>query len=78
MESILQQIIQLGVLKGQLVKAAMDVGDKINELHKERVHGCKHEFSKPIPGYEHEGGHCLHCGINEVYYLSNKDKFPKH
>ena len=56
---------------------AMDVGDKINELHEERVHGCKHDFSKPVPGYEHEGGTCLHCGINEVYYLSNKDKFPK-
>lgn len=28
---------------------------------------CDHEFSKPLNGYEHEGGYCTKCGINEVH-----------
>lgn len=28
---------------------------------------CPHEFSKPLKGYEHEGGNCIHCGIGELY-----------
>jgi DNA-directed RNA polymerase subunit RPC12/RpoP len=27
---------------------------------------CDHKFTPPITGYEHEGGHCTHCGINEL------------
>ena len=30
-------------------------------------HFCDHTFSAPIPGYEHEGGTCTQCGINEVH-----------
>jgi hypothetical protein len=27
---------------------------------------CPHEFSDPVKSYEHEGGYCKHCGINEI------------
>lgn len=33
---------------------------------------CDHTFSAPIPGYEHEGGTCTQCGINEVHAHSMK------
>ena len=33
---------------------------------------CEHEFSPALKGYEHEGGHCTKCGINEVYWDCNK------
>jgi hypothetical protein len=28
---------------------------------------CKHEFNPPYVGYEHEGGNCKLCGINELH-----------
>lgn len=77
MESIYQQLTQLELLKGQMQKALQDIQNKIFDLKQDRINACHHEFSKPVPGYEHEGGHCLHCGINEVYYLSNKERFAK-
>ena len=33
---------------------------------------CDHEFSKPLNGYEHEGGYCTKCGINEVHAVCQK------
>lgn len=33
---------------------------------------CNHRFTKPIIGYEHEGGSCVRCGINEVFWATNK------
>ncbi len=33
---------------------------------------CKHEFDPPLRGYEHEGGQCKYCGINEVYWAHAK------
>ena len=33
---------------------------------------CDHEFSPPLKGYEHEGGQCTKCGINEVMWDCNK------
>ena len=35
-------------------------------LEESRVN-CPHEFDEPIPDYEHEGGACKLCGINELY-----------
>ena len=32
---------------------------------------CNHTFTKPIIGYEHEGGQCVHCGINEGGSMCN-------
>lgn len=43
---------------------------KRNDLLRQRAY-CKHVFSKPIKGLEHEGGACTECGINEVYARSN-------
>lgn len=34
---------------------------------------CDHDFAPAFPGYEHEGGHCRKCGINEVYWECNKE-----
>lgn len=48
-------------------KAALAVYEKhLRELEDSRVN-CIHEFTKPIPKYEHEGGECIHCGINELF-----------
>jgi hypothetical protein len=35
---------------------------------------CDHDFASALKGYEHEGGHCIKCGINAVYWECNKDK----
>jgi len=35
---------------------------------------CKHEFSPPYKNYEHEGGQCKLCGINELEALSIKQR----
>lgn len=40
--------------------------DHLKELEDTRVN-CKHKFSKAFPGYEHEGGECIYCGINELF-----------
>lgn len=29
---------------------------------------CKHDFVAPMKGYEHEGGACVHCGMNEIQW----------
>jgi hypothetical protein len=33
---------------------------------------CEHDFAPALKGYEHEGGHCTKCGINEVFWEHNK------
>lgn len=43
----------------------------LRELEKRRVE-CEHKFTYALPGYEHEGGYCSKCGINEVHARSNK------
>lgn len=35
---------------------------------------CKHEFSPPYKNYEHEGGRCKLCGINELEAISIKQR----
>lgn len=35
---------------------------------------CNHDFAPAFPGYEHEGGTCRKCGINEVYWECNKER----
>lgn len=39
---------------------------RARELEAERAN-CHHEFTRAMVGYEHEGGECIYCGINEVY-----------
>ena len=47
--------------------------DELKVLIAERKE-CKHEFDRPaIKGWEHEGlGPCKHCGIGELYAISQK------
>ncbi len=42
--------------------------NRLMELRKE----CDHDFAPPLKNFEHEGGHCKHCGINEIYWLHIK------
>ena len=39
---------------------------ELRKLEADRVH-CKHIFERADKGYEHEGGYCSECGINELY-----------
>ena len=39
---------------------------ELRKIEAERVH-CPHTFERAVPGYEHEGGYCSLCGINELY-----------
>lgn len=39
---------------------------KLRSLELKRI-DCTHIFSKPVLNYEHEGGTCIKCGINELY-----------
>lgn len=45
----------------------------LKQLQDARV-TCVHEFSAPMTGYEHEGGYCVHCGINELHAQTLKHK----
>ena len=38
----------------------------LRDLENSRV-DCAHIFSEPVLNYEHEGGYCTECGINELY-----------
>lgn len=39
---------------------------ELHELESARIY-CSHTFEPAVVGYEHEGGHCTKCGINELY-----------
>jgi hypothetical protein len=43
----------------------------VEELENRRAY-CKHQFSRAVKGYEHEGGYCTECGINELYAPTHK------
>ena len=34
---------------------------------KARRNDCEHSFMPALLGYEHEGGYCNKCGINQVF-----------
>jgi hypothetical protein len=69
--TLLEQINQ----QQQVVHAAEDArreaAVQLNKLLDQRM-DCDHDFSKPLKGYEHEGGHCVKCGINEVFWACTK------
>lgn len=52
-------------------KALAQKRERLEQKLKSRFN-CAHSFTKPLPGFEHEGGQCEYCGINEVYWLHNK------
>ena len=41
--------------------------DKMYNVFLDLRKKCDHTFSAPVRGYEHEGGICVKCGINEVH-----------
>ena len=45
---------------------------ELRELESARVY-CEHTFEPALKGYEHEGGYCTRCGINELYAKTLKD-----
>lgn len=60
---------QIAEQQGHLSRLQQEVygiQQKLVELRAQQQH-CQHVFSKALPGYEHEGGTCEVCGINEVY-----------
>ena len=71
MTSLLQQITSAERERRAILRQLMEQEHLIDELKALRFE-CDHDFAPAYPGYEHEGGHCTKCGINEVYWLSNK------
>lgn len=65
LDQVYKQIRQLDAELDQLKNQA-------RSLERARVNACNHQFGPLHVGYEHEGGTCIHCGINEVYYLHHK------
>ncbi len=55
----------------ELEVALRDMHKHRDELYLERAL-CDHVFTPPLKNYEHEGGECKICGINEVHALSQK------
>lgn len=68
--TLLERINLAEARRRELAVALLNQDGIIAELKAMRL-TCQHEFSPPFPGYEHEGGTCLKCGINEVYWASN-------
>jgi hypothetical protein len=51
-----------------------EMEDLIDELKDTALNVCDHDISKPVEGYEHEGGTCIKCGLNEIYIAVNRRK----
>jgi len=53
----------------EIAALEQSIGDRKRELtalENSRVK-CAHTFSAAVRGYEHEGGHCTKCGINQLH-----------
>lgn len=51
-------------------KQALEAQSKLtaaNNYLDEMAKLCDHEFQAAPPGFEHEGGTCIHCGFMELY-----------
>ena len=55
----------------EIAKRLAEQDAVIAELKSYRLE-CDHTFAPALKGYEHEGGHCTKCGINEVFWEHNK------
>ncbi len=53
---------------------ALRVARKNLDELKQQQATCAHTFSDPIKGYEHEGGYCTECGVNELYAMTLKNQ----
>lgn len=68
-------IDMIAPLEASIQKSESELAEmkkRLRILKERRVTECAHEFSPPYNGFEHEGGTCIHCGINEVYYAHMK------
>lgn len=54
------------------LKQCVEVQEKHVESLRAQRATCKHVFSEPLKGYEHEGGMCVLCGINELHAFQLK------
>jgi hypothetical protein len=65
-------------IKMSLVKARFDLASAEHEVLvsqkklEQAQMACEHKFAKPELNFEHEGGHCEICGINELYFQTLK------
>ena len=67
------------LIKDQIAKRRSEIRelqDKIASLNKEvfsiereAITKCNHEW-KTLKNYEHEGGNCIKCGLNQLYVES--------
>lgn len=55
----------------ELQRAVAQQQARIKELEYSRF-DCDHEWGQPIKNYEHEGEHCIKCGINSIFWECNK------
>lgn len=64
--TLLEEIKEQEEIVRRLEKQIIDEKSSLLFLMETR-RDCHHVFSAPVPGYEHEGGTCTQCGINEVH-----------
>ena len=73
MYTLLDQINTAEKKRREIAQRLMEQDAMIAELKSYRFE-CDHDFAPALKGYEHEGGHCTKCGINEVFWEHNKKK----
>ena len=73
MITLLDQINTAEKKRREIAQRLAEQDAVIAELKSYRFE-CVHDFAPALKGYEHEGGHCTKCGINEVFWEHNKKK----
>ena len=53
----------------ELKKSIFSLEKDIANLKEEAVTKCNHKW-KTLKNYEHEGGNCIKCGLNQLYVES--------
>lgn len=71
--TLLDQINYAEKTRHQIAQRLMEQDELLAELRALRFE-CDHDFAPALPGYEHEGGHCKKCGINEVFWACNRPR----
>jgi hypothetical protein len=74
--TLLGQINQAEKTRHEIAERLAEQDAVIAELKSYRWE-CEHDFAPALKGYEHEGGTCKKCGMNEVYWASNWEMFKK-
>jgi hypothetical protein len=69
--SLLAQIEHAEKKRREIAQRLAEQDAMIMELKSYRFK-CNHDFAPAPKGFEHEGGHCKNCGINEVFWAYNK------